>query len=382
MWLKPAIKPDGFEYYELVLVYVDDILHISHQPKVLMQQIGKIYRLKEGSVGPPDRYLGANVSLYNTADGRDVWSMSAKEYLQAAVKNITESLAEKGLRLKLGVKQPLPSKYKPELDKSPLLQDTEATEYQHLLGILRWACELGRMDILLEVSWMSAYNSCPREGHLDALYHIFGYINAHLDSRIVFDDHYPCIDESRFMVQHDWTDYYTDCVEELPPKMPIARGRSVKISCYVDANHAGNLITRRSQTGFVIFVNNAPIIWFSKKQNTIESSTFGSEFVAQRTAFEVIKALRYKLRMFGLEIDGPADVYCDNQSVVNNVQVPSSTLSKKHIAINYHAVREAVASDIIRVAKEDSSLNYADVFTKQLPVNVRERHFEDLMYSK
>lgn len=171
-----------------------------------------------------------------------------------------------------------------------------------------------------------------------------------------------------------------DCTEELPPRMPVARGLPVKISCYVDANHAGNMITRRSQTGFLIFINNAPIIWYSKRQNTIESSTFGSEFVAQRTALDAIKALRYKLRMFGIEIDGPADVYCDNQSVVNNVQVPSSTLSKKHNAINYHAVREAVAAGIICVAKEDSSTNYADIFTKQLPVNIRNGHFEDLFY--
>lgn len=162
--------------------------------------------------------------------------------------------------------------------------------------------------------------------------------------------------------------------------MPEARGRSVKVSCYVDANHGGNLVTRRSQTGFVIFVNNAPIIWYSKRQNTVEGSTFGSEFVAQRTALEAIKALRYKLRMFGLELDGPADVYCDNQSVVNSSQVPSSTLAKKHNAINYHAVREAVAAKIIRVAKEPSATNYADVFTKQLAVIVRKELFKDLMY--
>lgn len=166
----------------------------------------------------------------------------------------------------------------------------------------------------------------------------------------------------------------------MPPRMPAPRGRQVKISCYVDANHAGNLVTRRSQTGFVIFINNAPIIWYSKRQNTVESSTFGSEFVAQRTALEAIKALRYKLRMFGLEIDGPADVYCDNQSVVTSTQIPSSTLTKKHNAINYHALREAVAAKIICVTKEPSETNYADVFTKQLCVTTRKDLFRDLMY--
>ena len=58
-------------------------------------------------------------------------------------------------------------------------------------------------------------------------------------------------------------------------------------------------------------------------------------------------ALRYKLRMFGVPVDGPADVYGDNAGVVKNASVPESMLSKKHNAINYHAVREAVAAGIL-----------------------------------
>jgi len=92
---------------------------------------------------------------------------------------------------------------------------------------------------------------------------------------------------------------------------------------------------------------NAPILWLSKHQNSVESSTFGSEFVALRLAKEMLVALRYKLRMFGVPIDGLADFFCDNQGVVKNASIPESTLSRKHNAINYHAVREAVAAKII-----------------------------------
>jgi hypothetical protein len=87
--------------------------------------------------------------------------------------------------------------------------------------------------------------------------------------------------------------------------MPTPLGKPVCISCFVDANHAGNVITRRSHTGILIYVQNAPIIWFSKRQNTVESSSFGSEFVALRIAKEMLVALRYKIRMFGVPIDGP-----------------------------------------------------------------------------
>ena len=146
--------------------------------------------------------------------------------------------------------------------------------------------------------------------------------------------------------------------------MPEPRGHPVNISAFVDANHAGNVVMRRSHTGIFIFVQNAPIIWFSKKQNTVEAATFGSEFVALRICKEMIVALRYKLRMFGVPIEGPANVFCDNRGVVKNVSIPESTLMKKHNAINYHAVREAVAAGIMRVGKEDGTTNLADLLTK------------------
>ena len=84
----------------------------------------------------------------------------------------------------------------------------------------------------------------------------------------------------------------------------------------MDANHAGNMMTRRSHTGILIYVQNAPIIWFSKRQNTVEASSFECEFVALRATKEMIVALCYKLRMFGVAIDGPANVFCDNNGVI------------------------------------------------------------------
>ncbi len=70
--------------------------------------------------------------------------------------------------------------------------------------------------------------------------------------------------------------------------------------------------------------------------------------------------------MFVVPIDGPAQVYCDNQGVVKNTSIPESVLSKKHNAINYHAVREAAAAGVLEVHKEDPQTNLADLFTKVL----------------
>ncbi len=90
-------------------------------------------------------------------------------------------------------------------------------------------------------------------------------------------------------------------------------------SCFVDADHAGCRVTRRSHAGVLIFVNWAPILWFSKGQNTVESSTFGSEFVAMRIPIKMIEGLPYKLRMMGVPLDGPCNVVCDNNAVVYSI---------------------------------------------------------------
>jgi hypothetical protein len=195
----------------------------------------------------------------------------------------------------------------------------------------------------------------------------------------VFDERWPVIEEESFL-QVDWGDFYGDQKEEMPPKMPKARGKSVRISCFVDADHAGNVVTRWSHTGIIMFVNNALIAWFSKRQNTVETSTFGSEFVALRIATEQMEALRYKLRMFGVPIDGPGDVYCDNQSVVESSSLPQRTLQKKHNPIFFHKVHESAAMRMIRVAKIAGRENLADLFTKVLPGAVRKKYLVSLCY--
>ena len=379
VWLRPQVKPDGFKYYEYVLVYVDDILHMSHDTNDTMHALSQLYRLKEESLGPPTRYLGANVRKMQLADGSECWSLSGRDYVKNAVKNLEGTLALEDQRLKAKADRPFPEKYKPETDISETLDDRLTQRYQGLIGILRWAVELGRVDILLEVSLLSSYNASPRQGHLEAVYHIFAYLKSHANSAIALDPKIPYVDETRFKPV-SWADFYPEAEEAIPPNMPEPRGNSVKVSCFTDANHAGNVVTRRSHTGIVLFLNNAPITWYSKRQNTVESSTFGSEFVALRTALELIEGLRYKLRMFGIPIDGVADVFCDNQSVVNNTSEPTARLHKKHNSICFHRVREAAAAGTIRITKEPTETNLADLFTKVLGTDRRRKLLGHLTY--
>jgi hypothetical protein len=101
----------------------------------------------------------------------------------------------------------------------------------------------------------------------------------------------------------------------------------------VDSDHAGDQLTRHSRTGFVIYLNMAPNVWFSKRQPTVESSVFGDEFVAMTNGIETMWILSYKLIIMGVTIDGPTYVYGDNMSVVHNTQRPESVLKKKRNAI-------------------------------------------------
>ena len=239
--------------------------------------------------------------------------------------------------------------------------------------------ELGRVDILLETALMSTHLALPRSGHLDQVYRMFGYLKMYPKRKLAFDGMHPKISERMFK-KHEWYDFYRDANEAIPCDMPTPRGNAMSTHCFVDASHGSDRATRRSQTGILIFCNKAPIIWHSKRQNTVEASTFGSEFQAMKNAIELSESLRYKLRMFGVPIDGPTNVFCDNEAVYKNTSLPESTLKKKHHSIAYHRCREAVAAGTICVAKEGTKTNLSDLFTKLLPQARREELLDKFTY--
>ena len=148
--------------------------------------------------------------------------------------------------------------------------------------------------------------------------------------------------------------------------MPPPKGNGIATHCFEDADLAGNTVTRRSQTGILIFVNRAPIICHSKRQNTVKASTCGSEIVAMKNAVELIEALQYKLRMFGVPINGPTNIFYDNEAVTKKFLDPTSVLKRKHHSIAYHSNREAVAVGTCHITKEDMDTNLSDLFTKLL----------------
>lgn len=369
IWMRTAKKSDGSDYWEYVLLYVDDALVVSENgEKFLREELGKYFELKEESIGPPKIYLGGKMSRVTMANGASAWAFSSSQYVRAAVENVEKYCKENDVKMPARAETPLTSNYRPEIDTTRELSPTDAAYYQSLIGILRWMVELGRVDICCEVSMMSSHLALPREGHFAQLFRIFSYLRKYHNSEMVFDPSDPAVDEKQFE-RKDWTssEFGLDLKEEVPSNMPEPRGQGFVMRAYVDADHAGDSVTRRSRTGFLVYLNMAPIYWMSKKQTSVETSSFGSEFIAMKQCTEYIRGLRYKLRMMGIPCEEATFVFGDNQSVLYNTSIPESTLKKKSQSIAYHFVREGSARDEWRTAYVNTHLNPADLLTKPLP---------------
>ena len=376
LYYKPMVRPDdGFKYYAYMLAYVDDLLSIHHDAMGALQELDKYFVMKKGSIGDPDIYLGAKLRQVTLPNGVHAWGASPSKYVQDAVKNVGEYLAKNfdGRKFQKRVSGPWPTDYASELDETPELSPAMANYYQSEVGVLHWIVELGRVDIITEVSILASHMAMPREGHLEALFHVFGYLQKKHNSRLVFDPTYPEIDMSVF-IQSDWKHFYGEVEEPKPPDAPEPRGKEVDMHLYVDSDHAGDKKHHRSRTGFFVFLNSSLIGWLSKKQSMIETSVFGAEFVAMKVGIEYIRGLRYKLRMMGVPITGPAFVYGDNMSVIHNTQRPESTLKKKSNQICYHFIRESVAMGETLTGHIPTESNPADLATKTIPGGQKRNH--------
>jgi len=382
VWMRPAVKADGSKYYEYVLVYTDDILAIAMDPRRILMEIDQHYLLKPDSIGEPKTYLGATITKFYFSDEptKVRWAMSSGKYVKDAIRNVEWWLSERSCKLKSKAPSVLPTGYRPELDVSKELTPDLANLYQQHIGILRWAVELGRIDIATEASMLASFSACPREGHLDAVFHMYSYLKCHDRSTLVFDDSYVVFTNDDPSQDQDWSDFYPDAKEAIPPNAPEPRGKPVQLTSFVDSDHAGDTVTRRSRTGVLIYANRSPILWYTKKQGSIETSTFGSEFMALKTATELVLGLRYKLRMMGVPLEGPANMRVDNMSVVNNTTAPESTLKKKSNSIAYHFVRENAAAGTIKIGYEPSETNLSDCLTKIQPGPVRQGLVQQILW--
>ena len=354
VWMK-----DCGTHYEYVCVYVDDLMVIGKNPEVFMEALTTKYKYKLKGVGSPSYHLGGD--FFRDPDGTLAWGASS--YIKKMIINYTTMFGEKPKE----ASSPMVEKDHPELDTTEELDATGIKQYQSLIGALQWLVTFGRFDILLGVTTMSGYRVAPRIGHLERLKRMYGYIKRHPDGAIRFRVKIPDHESQGMPMEYDWSQaVYGKIQEELPYDMPTPKGKSIRITTYNDANLMHDFITGRSMSGVLHFINQTPVQWFAKKQNVVETATYGSEFMVARQATEQIMDLRYTLRMLGIPIDGPAWLFGDNQSVLTSSTIPHSSLNKRHNALSYHRVRESIAAKIIYFMHVKGEHNPSDMFTKFL----------------
>ena len=216
--------------------------------------------------------------------------MSAKTYL----KNICEKIERVFGTTLRNYSTPLEASYHPELDNSELLDDEETSKYRMLTGSLNWAVTIGRVDVMFTATTMARYNHASRMGHVKVMLRVFGYLKYHMKGSIRFDTTYPPVPEVSASPEY-WRKLYPNAIEKIPESYPEALGKPVQLWMEFDSDHAHALETRRSITGVLLFLNNTPVKWYCKRQSTVETSTYGAEINACKTAGELVIEYRYKL---------------------------------------------------------------------------------------
>jgi len=252
----------------------------------------------------------------------------------------------------------------PELDTSPELDIEGIKVYQSMIGAAQWIVSLGRLDIATAVMTLSSFRAAPRKGHLDRIKRVYGYLAKMRHAKLRFRVHLP--DYSTIPIpEHNWAKtIYGEVKELLPNDIPPPLGEEVILTTYVDANLCHDFTTGRSVTGILHLVNQTVVDFYSKKQPAVQTATYGSEYMAARTATEQIIELRTILRYLGVPIKSASYLFGDNKTVVDSSANPASKLSKRHVLLSYHRVREAIAAGILNFIFIPGSINPADIMSK------------------
>ena len=351
LWLHRATNR-----YEYVAVYVDDLAFALEDPMSLIDNLKEKNNFKFKGTGPLTFHLGADFFRDDTG----TLCMAPRKYIDRTIQNYERIFGSKPPH---NVYSPLEQNNHPEIDDTEFLDAQGIRLYQSLIGSLQWVVSLGRFDIATAVMTMSSFRVAPRRGHLDRLKRIYGYLSRMKHATTRFRTHEPDYSDLPERL-YDWTSIYGDVQELLPTDAPEPLGKPVTTTHYFDANLYHDMLTGRSLTATLHFVNATPIDAYTKKQATVETATYGSEFLAARTCVEQIIDLRTTLRYLGVPIRSTSYMFGDNESVVNSSTTPHAKLHKRHTALSFHRVREAIASKFIVFHHIPGKDNPADILSK------------------
>jgi hypothetical protein len=164
--------------------------------------------------------------------------------------------------------------------------------------------------------------------------------------------------------EYDWSlSVYGDVKEIIPTDIPEPKGKYVTLSHYFDANLYHDMVTGRSVTAILHFLNQTLMDSYSKKQATVETATFVSELITARTTIDQID-LQTTLQYVGVPNREKSYVFGDNKTIIDVLSTPHAKLHKRHNTLSFHCVREAVASMYVMIFHLPGKYNPADILSK------------------
>jgi len=242
---------DKGDHYEYIAVYVDDLMFASKDPETIVKTLMEKYQFKLKGTGPTEFHLGCD--FFRDEEG--VLCYAPKKYIEKILENYRRIY---GTWPKPAT-SPLITGDHPELDTSELLDEDNQKIYQSLIGALQWVIQIGRFDIQTAVMTLSRFRAMPRQGHLDRVKRIHGYLSKMRHATIKIRTDAP--DHSNIPVKLcDWEcSCCADAKEEIPMDAPKPKGKPATVTSHFDANLCHDLISGKSVTGCLHLLNKTPV---------------------------------------------------------------------------------------------------------------------------
>lgn len=303
-----------------LLVFVDDLLICSKDLKkidLVKKNLMEKFPIKD--LGEIKNYVGIDID-YDRIKG--IMELNQSEYIKSLAKKYdieNSKLYDTPMETKLNV------------DKSENVD--ESIKYRNLIGELLYVSMGTRPDITYSVNYLSRYQNCFDKTHYKYAIRILKYLYKTCDLNLVY------------------TKSNTNAV----------------IQSFVDSDHAGDRIDRKSTSGILIRVNGNLVVWKTKKQNVVTKCSTFAEYVALSDAVTEILFIRNLYNeMFEPKIVKPIDIFEDNSGAVSIAKYGNFTKNSKYIKIQYHYINENYENKIINIVKVKSEENLADILTKAL----------------
>ncbi|GJY24615.1 ribonuclease H-like domain-containing protein [Tanacetum coccineum] len=299
-----------------LLLYVDDIILTASSTSLLQRIISLLHaEFAMTDLGPLNYFLG--ISATRTTSG----------IFLSQTKYATEILEQAQMLNCNPCRTPIDTEKKLGPEGSPV---TDPTLYRSLAGSLQYLT-FTRPDLSYAVQQLCLYMHDPREPHLNAMKRVLRYLRGTTDLGL-----------------------------------QLFRSTTSQLIAYSDADWAGCPATRRSTSGYCVFLGDNLLTWSSKRQDTLSRSSAEAEYRGVANVVAETSWIRNLLRELHTPLFTATLVYCDNVSAVYMSANPVQHQRTKHIEIDIHFVRDKVAAGHVRVLHVPSRFQYADIFTKGL----------------